>query len=281
MSLTFAGCRERISDQVAQDVAPTHADQSFVNPIDDQAASEEPTLNVASAEITVGEWAEVGEDAAVDLEIDALIAPYREKLQAVMEEEIGVAQAVLERGRPESPLGNLIADTILHHAQNKIDPETDFALMNRGGIRLPQLPAGAITVADIYQLVPFDNRIVVLTLKGDQIETLLGSLAAQGGELLAGITYQIQNASDAENETAAATNIRVGDAPLDPEAIYKLATLDYLAGIGGEFAVLQQASSRQDGELFLREVMIDRIRELKTIEPVLDGRVSFTDGSED
>lgn len=223
-------------------------------------------------------WSEVDGELGIDEEIDSIIQPYREKLQTVMDEEIGVAEKTIDRGRPESPLGNLIADAILLHAKYKLDPGTNFSLMNRGGIRLPELPVGPITVADIYQLVPFDNRIAILTLTGRQVESLLQSLADNQGEVLAGIAYQLKKTSEAAGGSQwTAINIMIDGKPLDADATYKLATLDYLAGIGDEFAVLQEASERKDGKLFLREIMIKHIRQMKNIPSVIDGRVTFAD----
>ncbi|MEL6106662.1 MAG: 5'-nucleotidase C-terminal domain-containing protein [Planctomycetota bacterium] len=277
--LLAVGCREPAAETASQAIAESQRERKLTSG-DDEAEPHKPGSEAAADEIA-GEWLVVDDELTDDTSVEALIAPYREKLQAAMQEEIGVAEAVLERGRPESPLGHFIADSILHHARTKIDSETDLAVMNRGGIRLPQLPAGTITVADIYQLVPFDNRIVVLTLRGSQVESLLEALVAQQGEPMSGITYQIQRDTSGENDDAAtAVNVRIGSAPLDREATYKLATLDYLAGIGGEFAALQDASERLDGEPFLRDVMIDRIRELKSIEPVTDGRVSYVQNDE-
>lgn len=268
-----AGCRDRVSS-----LAPPANEQDRTKAKDSNAA--QPDEATLSAEITSGRWSEVGDEILVDDEVEAIIKPYREDLLAVMEEQIGVADAALVRRRPESPLGNFVADAILNHARMAIDPDADFALMNRGGIRLPELPAGEITVANIYQLVPFDNRVVVLTLTGSQVETLLQSLAVKQGEPLSGIVYQLErDRTNDEKDNWIASNIRIAGAALVPDETYKLATLDYLAGIGGELAVLQKASKRQDGQLFLRDVMIHDIRQRKTISPVIDGRVSYVNES--
>lgn len=51
----------------------------------------------------------------------------------------------------------------------------NFALQNGGGVRLPSLPKGNITIKDVYALDPFGNELQVLTLTGDQIYKLLAS----------------------------------------------------------------------------------------------------------
>lgn len=271
--LVLGGCRGAASPtqaKIAQEELENHGSQA--------SDFEEPGLDEAQvvAEVVSGQWSEVDGDPGIDEAMDALIGPYREKMLAVMEEEIGVVESTLNRERPESPLGNFIADVILDFARNNIDLEADIALMNRGGIRLPEVLAGPITVADIYQLVPFDNIVVVLTLRGSQVESLLNSLADKQGEPLSGVVYQLA-APSPRSEGWSATNIEIGGKPLDPDATYKLATLDYLAGIGGEMAVLQEATQRQDGQPFLRDILVEAIRRLKTIKPLVDGRVTFAE----
>lgn len=221
-----------------------------------------------SASISSASATPVGDDLPADGEVTALLEPYREQMQAVMEDQIGTAEATIGRGRPESALGNLVVDALFVHAL-EADPSVELALMNHGGIRLPQLPEGAITVADIYQLVPFDNRVVVLTLSGRQLAGLISQLAANGGEPLAGCTYRLGR------EDHAAMDIRVGGVPLDTERPYRLATLDYLASVGGDLAVLKEVEHQVIGKGFIRDVVIEYIRQRGTIRPTLDGRVSY------
>lgn len=256
--------------------SPVAAPSPSVSEELEQKAPSQPEQELSiEAKVASGQWTELDDELGVDEEVEAIIEPFRTKLQAVMQEEIGVAKEPLDRGRPESALGNFVADIILSFARNQIDEDTDFSLMNRGGIRLPVLPTGPITVADIYQLVPFDNLVVVLTMTGSQVDELLQSLARKQGEPLSGIVYQLTPSSEAEGEWKA-TDIQIGGVDLDPNEIYKIATLDYLAGIGGELAVLQEASQRQDGQRFLRDIMVDAIRSKKTITPETDGRVTYS-----
>ncbi|MCR9295289.1 MAG: 5'-nucleotidase C-terminal domain-containing protein [bacterium] len=211
----------------------------------------------------------VADDLQPDAAVAEIIQPYMEQMHASMDEVIGQAAADITRGRPESALGNLVADALLWHA-NKISPEqVDISLVNNGGIRLPALMKGPIRVADIYQLVPFDNRVVILTLSGQQIEDLLISMAKKGGEPMSGLTYKI------DRDETQVREIRIGQQALVPTATYRLATLDYLASIGREYQILQDAASRVDDTVFLRDAMVTYIRQLNVIEPTLDGRVSY------
>ena len=93
---------------------------------------------------------------------------------------------------------------------------------------------------------------------------------------MSGVVYKLQKTKTTDKKTSwTAAKIKVSGKTLEPKATYKLATLDCLAGIGDEFAILQEALERKDGKLFLREIMIKRIRQMKNIPSVLDGRVSL------
>jgi 2',3'-cyclic-nucleotide 2'-phosphodiesterase (5'-nucleotidase family) len=126
---------------------------------------------------------------------------------------------------------------------------------------------GPITVADIYQLVPFDNRLVVLTMSGEQIVSLVRTLAEKGGEPYGGLTYAMMPSRDH------IVDVRIGDQAIDDDRLYQLVTVDYLASIGREFSILQEAASRVDDTTFLRDAVIAYIREQGQITPTLDGRV--------
>lgn len=223
-----------------------------------------PAARIAAAESTT-----IDKAIPPDPQVSALIRPYQQQMKAAMDERIGEAAATFERGKPESALGNLVVDALLAFARSDIDPEAEVALMNNGGIRRLALPAGPITVGDIYQMLPFDNRVVVVVLSGTQLEKLISALAKDDGELLAGCTYRF------DREHGVAGDILVGEVPIVPEKRYRLATVDYLASIGGKFAVLQEGERRGESSVYIRDALIAYIRERQSITPVLDGRVSY------
>ena len=76
--------------------------------------------------------------------------------------------------KQETALGNLIADAMLWHTRHL---NVDFAVQNGGGIR-SNLPEGPITKRHIYDILPFNNTVVVLKMKGSQIFQLFEHIAA-------------------------------------------------------------------------------------------------------
>ena len=101
----------------------------------------------------------------------------------------------LLNGNPESPLGNLFTDAML----DLIDG--DVAIHNvTGGIRAT-LPAGQLTFGAVYEVFPFDNRIVVLTLTGRELRMILANQAQNHGRRagISGVRVFVECESDAMN----------------------------------------------------------------------------------
>ena len=65
---------------------------------------------------------------------------------------------------PESLLSNLIADVLREAAVEVLGKPADMGLINIGGIR-NSLTEGDITTENIYEILPFENSLCVLTMK--------------------------------------------------------------------------------------------------------------------
>ena len=98
--------------------------------------------------------------------------------------------------------------------------------MNHGGIRLNQLPEGNITTGRIYELMPFDNILIIQKVKGNVLQEFLDLIASHGGWPVAGLTMQIRNKK--------AIEVLVGGKTIDPEQVYTIVNSDYVANGGGD-----------------------------------------------
>ncbi len=129
-----------------------------------------------------GELVEVDTREA-DPQALAVLEPYKEQVDEVMNEEIG-ARAMKDLTNPrqdepgddsvranETELGNLVTDAMLAKAQEK-EPDTVIAFQNGGGIRAP-IDEGEITTGEVINVLPFGNNPVVATLSGQEIKDLL------------------------------------------------------------------------------------------------------------
>jgi 5'-nucleotidase len=150
----------------------------------------------------------------------------------------------------ETPLGDLIAD-----AQREAT-KSDLALMNPGGIRadLVVKHAGradsAITFADAFEVQPFGNELVTMTLTGAQLKTLFEAQFGSRSEprilqVSNGFTYRYAYDRAANKGTVDA--MKLHGAPIDPAKHYRVTVNSFLAGGGDAFKVLKDGTDRQSG----------------------------------
>jgi 2',3'-cyclic-nucleotide 2'-phosphodiesterase (5'-nucleotidase family) len=180
--------------------------------------------------------------------LSAIIKPYSDSVNKLMNVVIGHNESPLERKRQGNTLGYLMTDAYLEMARKKIDPKVDAAFMNSGGIRLPDLPAGPITQGKIYELMPFDNLMVVLKVKGSLLKQYLDTLAVTEGIVGSGMTVQIVNGS--------VQQVMIGGKSLDPNADYTIVHSDYVVMNSN----LLKNSNRSTSNYLLRDAIIDYIR---------------------
>lgn len=206
-------------------------------------------------------------------DIEALIAPYRDRLGQQLAEVLAHASGGFRKADPEGTLENLVADALLDVAQDLAGEPVHMALLNDGGLRVP-LAEGPILMRHAYELLPFENYVTVLSLSGSQLERLADEVAQSCGEPVAGWTMELSGAD--------AVNVRVGGQPIDPERTYRLATVDYLADGGGTWTVLWEAGAqrRENLDVLIRDVLVAYLRERDTVTPALDGRVRRAADSE-
>lgn len=178
-----------------------------------------------------------------DEEIESMIAPYRDDLSSTMNKSIARVEIDLFKDKPSSSLGNLLADATLAMAAKYTQSTIDIGIMNYGGIRVPSLTKGPVTIGNVYELMPFDNYLVVLNLKGDQVQAMLDAIAANGGWPVSGLSFHIE-------ENAAAKVLIKGEA-LETDKIYRVAISDYLAN-GGDHMDMLKGLPQENTNVLLR-----------------------------
>ncbi len=189
-----------------------------------------------------------------DSSMHAMLRPYRDSIESTMNEVVGRASATLEKKQPNGSLGFFMADAMLFGAREKLGLPVHVSFVNNGGIRIQQLPKGDVTRGKIFELMPFDNLVVVQELKGSELQQLLDHTASRGGWPLAGLTMEIKDKK--------AVNVLINGAPLDPARTYLVANSDYVANGGDDANVLRNIPQKNVGYL-LRDAIFDYIRHLK------------------
>jgi len=206
-----------------------------------------------------------------DKSYEAYLAPIKKQLGAKMNVVIGQAAETMRGGGPESLLSNWNADVYFQAASKYLGKSVDVSIVNLGGLRTV-IPGGNITVGKIYELMPFENELVILWLKGSKLAELTQFFAKVGGEGVSGIRMEINNGK--------AENVTVNGSPIDPEKIYTIATSDYLAGGNDKMIQLAQNVKRVNTGIKVRDMLLDYIKaETKKgnkIESKLDGRIVYS-----
>ena len=111
----------------------------------------------------------------VDSSMQDLITPYRSELASSMNVEVAQLTTDMINEQPESAMGNHIAQIIHSTGETNTGRTVDFAVMNYRGLRIPSINKGPLIVSHAYQIMPFDNYIVVMELKGSVHTAVNGS----------------------------------------------------------------------------------------------------------
>lgn len=189
-----------------------------------------------------------------DPEINNLLKPYKEELDVSMNEVLAYNDEEMFKGKPSSPLGNWFTDILAVKGAEISDKPVAFAAQNYGGIRLASLPAGEVTVRHIYELMPFENYLVVLELDGKTVQQFLDLMAESGGwPVSEGLTFKIKNDR--------AADVMIQGKPLEPHTMYSVVLPDFVAN-GGDNAFFLQEAERMESKYLLRDLVIDYLREL-------------------
>lgn len=216
-----------------------------------------------------------GKPIQTSSEVLALLKPTLDKAAEAKKSVVAEAARPIEMDRyNESPLGNLVADAV-HAAAG-----SDVALVNPGGIRAP-LEQGTITYGNVFRVLPFDNGIVTLKVTGKELMTILriGLSGSRGFTPTSGLRLRVIGqgydapGDDLDGDGKVAPwevnriiEARLADgAPIRPEKLYTLATIDFLVTGGDDvgWAMQKIPGDRQiHSNSLLREAAVDHLKRL-------------------
>lgn len=205
-------------------------------------------------------------DATADTEYTAELAPTKADLEREMNVQIGYAPEDLWVGEPECPMLNWASDALWEAAKKVYNGKVDIAIVNMGGMRCAW-PKGPITRGNVYELMPFDNQLVVLTLKGEDVIALCESFARYGGQGVAGMRVTV-----IDNKLA---DVTIGGKPVNPKGLYTVATSDYLSGGADHMDALTRYTDYWNSELLIRELYLQTVQSQDTIRAAVDGRMTM------
>lgn len=212
-----------------------------------------------------------------DPAVDKMLVVYSPKVRE-LDVVLGSLKGELRKGgMGAGSLGNFVSDGMRWQAGLKLGQPIDLALINGGGLRRSTISEGELRASDIFELLPFENALVRLDLTGEQLMRLLkrivASREAQSG---ARIVYFTKPDKTSDIDTV---KMRTpgGEKDIDPQATYRIVTIDYLVNRGGDIsAVLKEGKDRQPLGITLRDAIMAYVKSEtaagRIIKANLDGR---------
>lgn len=201
------------------------------------------------------------------------LEPYKRVNDSIMGPVVGQVAHNMHAKRPESDLSNLLSDILIWAAKD-YNEQPVLAVYNMGGIRA-DLTKGDVTYGDVLDVAPFENKICFTTLTGESLMKLFRQIAHRGGEGVSkGVEIVIR--MDEKNEAGELVSARFHDQEIDPQAEYRVATLNYLLeGNDGMSAFLDGTSSvaPQEASNNTRFLIMNYFRDMQAKGIVVDSKV--------
>lgn len=208
---------------------------------------------------------EINASQPTDQNIESFISPFRARINNDLDSIISYCPETLEKSRGEwqTNIGNFLADASMELAQpvflKQQGKPLDIILLNSGGIR-SIIPKGPITKRNAFEVMPFENSLIVVALKGEQIKVMAAHIIKEKkAHPLAGLKIFI-------SKDQIIQNILVNEKSIDDNAIYYVGTSDYLANGGDNMTFFMKNEGSYDLNYKIRNVVIDYFYKHKTIE---------------
>ena len=254
--------------------------QSAAKPQQSPAPSQPANVRVRATESAID--ASVADDPAVD----KMLTEYSPKVRE-LDVVIGHLQGEMRKfGIGAGSMGNFITDGMLVEARQKLGRPVALAVVNGGGLRKSTIAEGDLRHRDIFELLPFENALVVFEMTGEQVVTLLKQvLSHRDAQSGARVRYRVNADKKLELESA---RLIIGGRPtdIDPQATYSVVTIDYLlkrvatkpSETEGDYGVLGKAKKIEPLGITIRDAILNYVKAEtaagRNIRINLDGRFS-------
>ena len=219
-----------------------------------------------------GHRLEINDSLATNEAIDSFIKPYRESVDKDMNAVLSYARETYTKsdGELNTAIGNLMADAVFSEVNPIFNKRTghdiDFVLLNHGGIR-SIISQGNVSTRTAFEIMPFENEVVVIRLKGQQIFEMINYLSK--AKRAHPLSHQFQLQLDADFNIIKAT---IKGEPITADSTYYVATNDYLSNGGDSMTFFQSNDSIYVMNYKVRNVLIDYFKKTDTLDPKEDNR---------
>lgn len=189
--------------------------------------------------------------------------PYKHDVDSIM--NAPVAESAREMGLNSQAYQNWLSDAVMDIIKTLYKGKVDFAIMNKGGIR-QDMPKGMVSEGLISSTFPFDNRFVVLDIKGSDLIEAFRVMANRGGDA---VSKEVKVVYDSKGEIVSA---KLNGKQIKPEQSYRLATINFLSN-GGDYLV-----SLRNGKVLFTDTepygehMLEYVRQLSAQGKKIDAK---------
>ncbi|WP_405369469.1 5'-nucleotidase C-terminal domain-containing protein [Nonlabens sp. Asnod2-A12] len=203
-------------------------------------------------------------------EIEAFIAPFKKSLDGQMNEQISYNTTSMHKNdyKLNTPIGNMMAAIVRTQGEPVYNSRTgkniDIVLLNHGGIRAG-LNAGPVTMRNAYEIMPFDNEIVVAELSGKQVNEMINYLIERKS------AHPIDGLQILLNTDDSIHTVLINKKPLDINKTYTVATNDYLYSGGDNMSFFKGAPITKI-DYKIRNAVIDYFKKVDTLTFERDNR---------
>lgn len=203
--------------------------------------------------------------------LENFVAPYKENIDREMNKVLAYVPYNLTKtdGELNTAIGNLMADALMELSNPIFNKRTgeniDLVLLNHGGIR-SSISKGNITTRTAFQVMPFENEVVVAQLSGEAVREMINYLIDSGSaHPVAGLELELDNENSIKK-------VLIQGEPLQDSRNYNVATNDYLLQGGDNMVFFSKAKKVTNLDYKIRNLLIDYFEQEDTLAPVRDQR---------
>ena len=214
---------------------------------------------------------EINEDIEPNADIEKFIAPYTQKVNKDMDSVLAYSPKNYSKkdGQFNTAIGNFMADAVLQESQpifkSRTGLDIDMVLLNHGGIR-STIPKGNITTRTAFKVMPFENEVVVVALKGEQIFEMIDYLLrSKKPHPISGLKLEIDSDYDL-------LKAKINNEPIDKNKTYYVATSDYLFRGGDRMNFFATNENSYPLDYKIRNILIDYFKKIDTLRFEIDDR---------
>jgi 2',3'-cyclic-nucleotide 2'-phosphodiesterase (5'-nucleotidase family) len=218
-----------------------------------------------------GKQIQISDSLTTDSDIEAFIKPYRDHIKKDLDSVLAYSADTYSKSNGEfnTAIGNFMADAVFDEANpifySRTGKNINMVILNHGGIR-SIISKGNITTRTAFEIMPFENSIVVVAIKGVQIDSLTNYLSkAKKAHPISKLKLAIDTNFDVLEAS-------INGEKINPNKTYYVATNDYLYNGGDGMTFFNPNEGLNILNYKIRNALIDHFKKVDTINPVKDDR---------